>query len=62
MGNRLSKICTRAGDDGQRDLMSQSRASCAGCSEQGETRGFRLVPTGASRRLRAGILPAWPCR
>jgi hypothetical protein len=62
MGNRLSKIYTKTGDDGGHDLMSQSRASCAGCSEHGETRGFRHVPTGACRRLRAGILPAWPCR
>jgi cob(I)alamin adenosyltransferase len=32
MGNRLSRIYTRTGDDGGHHLMSQSRASCAGCS------------------------------
>lgn len=62
MGNRLSKIYTRTGDDGGRDSMSQYRASCADCSEPRETRGFRAVPTGASQRLRAGLLPAWSCR
>ena len=62
MGDRLSKIYTKTGDDGGRDLMPQHRASCADRSEPRETRGFRAVPTGASRRLCAGLLPAWSCR
>jgi hypothetical protein len=59
MGNRLSKSDTKTGDNGGRYLMSQCRASCADCSEPNETRGFRPVPTGDSRRLPAGVLPAW---
>lgn len=62
MGNRLSKIYTRTGDDGGRTRWSRCRASCADRSEPCETRGFRTVPTDASRRLRAGLLPAWSCR
>ena len=49
MGNRLSKIYTRTGDDGRRTLPSQLRASCADCSTPGEKRGFRQARAGAMR-------------
>ncbi len=62
MGNRLSKIYTKTGDDGRRYSKSQCRASCADCSEPCETRGFRTAPTVASWRLRADLLSAWSCR
>ena len=55
MGNRLSKIYTKTGDDGSVFGVAFVRASCANDAETGETRGFRRFPTGASRRLRAGI-------
>jgi hypothetical protein len=54
MGNRLSKIYTKTGDDGGRNLMSQDRASCAACGDSDESRGIRRCPD-ASRRPRAGI-------
>jgi hypothetical protein len=62
MGNRLSKIYTKTGDDGRRYLLPQTRASCAICSDSGESRGIRRCPPDASRRPRAGILPASSCR
>ena len=62
MGNRLSKIYTKTGDDGRHGSKSQLRTSCADCSKPCETRGFRTVSTGAMRRLRADILSAWSCR